>query len=117
MLSRLNQRFWMPCGNSLATKIIKSCVFCRRIQAKAGEQKIADLPQDRVTPDLPPFTHVGMDYFGPTQVKQGCPFVKRWHVIFTCLVCRAIHLDLANYLDTASCINTCVDLSAEEARV
>jgi hypothetical protein len=78
---------------------------------------MSDLPQNHVTPDLPPFTHVGMGYFGPTKIKQGCSFVKRRRVIFTCLVCRAIHLDLASYLDTASCINACVDVSAEEARV
>lgn len=105
MLSRLSQRFWMPCANSLARKIIKSCVFCRCMQAKAGEQKMADLPQDRVTPDLPPFTHVGMDYFGTIQVKRGHSLVKRWGVIFTCLICRAIHLEVASYLDTAFCIN------------
>ena len=32
---------------------------------------MADLPQDRVSPDLPPFTYVGIDYFGPTEVKVG----------------------------------------------
>ncbi|XP_064828705.1 histone-lysine N-methyltransferase PRDM9-like [Oncorhynchus masou masou] len=66
-------------------KILKSCVFCRRMQARAGEQKMADLPQDRVPPDLPPFTHVGIDYFGPIEVKRGHVHVKRYGVIFTCL--------------------------------
>ena len=34
MLSKLQPRFWLPCANSSARKIIRSCVFCRRIQAK-----------------------------------------------------------------------------------
>ena len=105
MLSTLNQRYWLPSANSSARKIIKSCVFCRRMQAAAGEQKMADLPKDRVSPDLPPFTHVGIDYFGPINVKRGRAHVKRWGVIFTFLVSRAVHLEVADYLDTDSCIN------------
>ena len=55
---------------------------------------MADLPLDRVTPDLPPFTHVGVDYFGAIQVKRGHTLVKRWGVIFTCPVSRAVHLEV-----------------------
>ncbi|KAI2661009.1 UvrABC system protein B [Labeo rohita] len=42
----------------------------RKIRAKAGEQKMSELPYDRVTPDHPPFTNVGVDYFGPFDVRQ-----------------------------------------------
>ena len=105
MLSKLRQGFWLPCANSAARSIIRSCVFCRRMQAKVGEQKMADLPVDRITPDLPPFSHVGIDYFGPIEVKRGRSHVKRWGVIFTCLASRAIHLEVASMLNTDSCIN------------
>ena len=103
MLSLLRQKYWIPCANSLSRKIISECVICRRLNASVGEQKMADLPRDRITADLPPFTQVGVDYFGPIEVKRGRTSVKRYGVIFTCLISRAVHLEVA--LDTDSCIN------------
>ena len=66
---------------------------------------MADLPLQRVTPDEPPFTRVGVDYFGPFEVKSRRSVVKRYGVIFTCLAIRAIHIEVAPSLDTDSYIN------------
>ena len=105
MLSVLRQKYWIPCANALSRKIINDCVKCRRLRGNVGEQKMADLPSDRITPDLPPFTKVGVDYFGPIEVKKGRGTIKRYGVIFTCLASRAVHLEVAHSLDTDSCIN------------
>ena len=105
MLSNLRQKYWIPNANSAAKQIISKCVMCRKYQAKVGEQKMSDLPKDRITPDEPPFTRVGVDYFGPIEVKRGRSIVKRYGVIFTCLASRAVHLEVAYSLDTDSCIN------------
>lgn len=66
---------------------------------------MASLPEDRLIPDHPPFTNVGMDYFGPFEVKRGRVIVKRYGVLFTCLTIRAVHIEVADSLDTNSCIN------------
>ncbi|KAF7662177.1 hypothetical protein LDENG_00240760, partial [Lucifuga dentata] len=83
MLSKLREHYWLPCANSAARSILRQCIFCRCFQAKVGEQKMADLPQDRITSDLPPFTHVGIDYFGPLEVKRGHIHIKKvWSYLY-----------------------------------
>ena len=56
-------------------------------------------------PGQPPFSHVGIDYFGPFMVKQGRSQVKRYGCIFMCLTITAVHIEIAHSLDTDSFIN------------
>ncbi|KAK0136825.1 hypothetical protein N1851_026997 [Merluccius polli] len=90
---------------TMTRKMLKGCITCRRLHAKVTEQKMSDLPKDRVSSDHPPFSHVGVDYFGPILVKRGRGQAKRYGVLFTCLTSRAVHLKVAESLDTDSCIN------------
>ena len=65
---------------------------------------MADLPRPKVTPDQPPFTCVGIDYFGTFLVRQKRSLLKRYGAIFTCLALRAVHLEISHTLDTDSFI-------------
>ncbi|XP_064120244.1 uncharacterized protein LOC135224850 [Macrobrachium nipponense] len=65
---------------------------------------MADLPADRLEPS-PPFSNVGIDLFGPYYIKEGRKELKRYGVIFTCLVSRSIHIETANTLQSDSFIN------------
>ena len=71
MLSCLNQKYWIPAAGSVIRRILTRCVVCRRQRGKVLEQRMADLPVDRLTPDEPPFSRVGVDYFGPLEVEKG----------------------------------------------
>ena len=104
VLSRLREKYWIVGAISAVRQVISSCVTCRRNKASTLEQKMADLPQDRLTP-APPFTYVGIDYFGPYFVKQGRKEYKRYGALFTCLVSRAVHIEIAHSLETDSFLN------------
>ena len=104
-LSKLRRNYWVTSANSAVRKVITECGFCRRHNGRMGEQKMADLPKERILPDYPPFTNVGIDYFGPIVVSKGRGTVKRYGVVFTCLTSRAVHLEVANSLDTDACMN------------
>ena len=105
VLSSLRGRFWVVKGRSAVRRTLKKCLDCQRRKAPTGEQFMAKLPEDRVTPHEPPFTYVGVDYFGPIEVRQGRSRVKRWGCLFTCLTVRAIHVEVAHSLNTDSMIN------------
>ncbi|XP_033096691.1 uncharacterized protein LOC117100962 [Anneissia japonica] len=103
-LNTLRERYWIMKGKSAVKGLLKDCVTCRKHHARPVQQLMASLPEERVTADKPPFTFTGLD-FGPIEVKQGRSKVKRYGCIFTCLVTRAVHLEVADSADTDSFIN------------
>ena len=104
MLSELRKRYWIVQAQSAVRRILSKCVVCRKLKSPVLEQKMSDLPEDRLAVDEPPFTHIGVDYLGPFDTKRGRSVVKRYGVLFTCLTVRAIHLEVAASLDTDSYI-------------
>ena len=66
---------------------------------------MVDLPSDRLTRDDPPFTHAGIDFFGPLYLKRGRSILKHYGCLFTCLTMRATHIEVTQSLDTDSFIN------------
>ena len=66
----------------------------------------ANLPSERTVTTDPPFTFVGVDYFGPMSVKFRRGFTKRYGCIFTCLVTRAVHIEIAHSMDSDSFLMT-----------
>ena len=96
--------FWVLGLSSAVSGMISRCVRCRKLRGVTQVQKMAELPEDRVEPS-PPFTYCGVDYFGPWYIREGRKELKRYGVVFTCLCCRAIHLETATALTTDSFIN------------
>ena len=105
VLSPIREKFWIINARASVRRILSQCFKCKRQLQQPMQQKMADLPPSRIVPGEPPFSHVGVDYFGPFCVKRGRSRVKRYGVIFTCLVVRAVHVEVAHSLNTDSFIN------------
>ena len=101
----IREKFWPINARAAVKQAISRCFKCKKRQASPTQQRMASLPLDRVTPSRPPFTYVGVDCFGPFQVKRGRSSAKTYGVLFTCLTVRAAHIEVANSLDTDSFLN------------
>ncbi|XP_068203744.1 uncharacterized protein [Palaemon carinicauda] len=99
-----SQGYWIMNASSAVASFIFKCVVCRRNRGKLLDQKMSDLPDDRVNPS-PCFSFCACDFFGPFIVKQGRKAVKRHGVLFVYMYSRAVHLEVADSLSTDSFIN------------
>ena len=93
--SILRQQYWILKGGAAVKPTIGHCIYCKKRNASLGKQLMADLPSDRLQIEQPPFSHVGIGYFGPFNVRQARSNVKRYGCVFTCLTVRAIHIEVA----------------------
>ena len=57
------------------------------------------LPTERVSVAAP-FMNTGIDYFGPLYIKAKDDTQKVWVCLYTCLVTRAVHLELMQDMST-----------------
>lgn len=101
-LVAVHKNYWIPGGRASVNSILKDCFDCKRFRAKPQIPLMSPLPIHRLQDDRPAFSNTGIDYFGPIWTTIGRRREKRWGVIFTCLVSRAVHLEMAYYLDTSS---------------
>ena len=96
---------------SLVDKYIGGCVVCRRLRGQPRVPLMGDLPRTRLE-ETPPFTYVGIDLFGPFHVSEGATTrrtsssKKAWGVVFLCLVCRAVHIEVVMSLEAGAFRNS-----------
>ena len=91
-------------GTTLVSSLINKCVICRKIRGKLATQKLSDLPSERCE-EVPPFTYVGFDCFGPFHVRDGRKEHKRYGVVFSCLGSRSVHIEAVEDLSSDAFIN------------
>ena len=83
-------------------KVVRECIACRVLRARPYlYPKMPDIPPERLALQNP-FAVCGIDYAGPYLVKQGRGQLKVWIALFTCLVCRGLHLEIVTDLTAES---------------
>uniref|UniRef100_A0A8R1IJI6 Integrase catalytic domain-containing protein n=1 Tax=Caenorhabditis japonica TaxID=281687 RepID=A0A8R1IJI6_CAEJA len=103
MATDIQQRYWIKGITTLTRSIRKNCLICKRQHGKPYKYPFATaLPAVR-THACRPFQHVGLDYFGPIGYKTSSGNNgKLWAMLSTCLVTRAVHLEIVPDNSTSS---------------
>ncbi|XP_030211216.1 uncharacterized protein LOC115542876 [Gadus morhua] len=100
---RSNGIWILGCSKAVSSHIYK-CTKCRKFRRCTEQQKMSDLPEDRME-TAPPFTYCGMDCFGPFYVKEGRKELKRYGLLLTCMCSRAVHVEMLDDMTTDAFIN------------
>ncbi|GFW33187.1 uncharacterized protein TNCV_4700031 [Trichonephila clavipes] len=98
LIYTLRESYWILKGRKTIQEVIKTCIICKRFNAKPISVSEELLPQDRVR-DAAVFEIIGLDLARPLILKNG---EKNWILILTCAVYRAIHLELLTSVSTES---------------
>ena len=83
--SAIWQKFRVLMGGTAVRRTIDQSTKCKRHNAPDEEQLMVDLPSPRLQINQPSYSHVGVNYLGPYQVKQGWSIVKRYGCVCPCL--------------------------------
>lgn len=103
-IAAIRSTFWVPQLRVLVRSVRQNCLVCKIRDAQPSAKMLGQLPVDRLTPFVRPFTNTGLDYFGPVEITVGRRREKRWVALFTCLATRAVHLEIAADLSTDACL-------------
>jgi hypothetical protein len=100
----LKSRFCIPKLRAAVRRSWTHCQDCAIKRAQPHAPEMGNIPETRLGAFQRPFTYTGLDYFGPMEVTVKRSREKRYGALFTCLTTRAVHVEIANCLDTDSCI-------------
>ena len=104
-LNILCQKYWILNAKVTVRRVLSKCVTFKRIHSRTQNQIMAELPSARFQIKEAPFSHTGVDLFGPFVTKVKRSHIKRYACLFTCMTIRAIHLEFVFDLSTSSFIN------------
>ncbi|XP_058793748.1 uncharacterized protein LOC131673775 [Phymastichus coffea] len=104
VINEIRQLYFIIGLRRVFRSIVAHCPTCRQLRAKPYQPRMCALPDARLAYRMRPFSHCGLDYFGPIWVKIGRRKEKRWGAIFTCMTVRAIHIELVDNLSADSAI-------------
>ena len=115
-IAQLREGFFVLRMRTNARMVAHRCLTCRMARAKPQTPLMGQLPEGRLAARVRPFTHCGLDYFGPMYVTIGRRREKRYGALFTCLTTRAVHLELAASMTADSAIQAIRRMTARRGQ-
>lgn len=100
IVAEVRRKYWISGIKVLVKQIKRSCNACKIFNARPEQPLMGQLPYERLTPFVRPFSHTGVDYFGPVTISIGRRQEKRWVALFTCLTIRAVHVEISQDLSS-----------------
>jgi hypothetical protein len=101
VLAAIRQKFWIIPGRQEVKSFKRKCTQCKKEREKPGSQLLSELPIERITAMQPAFYHTSVEYFGPIEVKlTRNTKAKGYGALFTCMITRCVHLEVAESLST-----------------
>lgn len=92
LITAVRSSLWIIGLRTIARRVVRSCVSCRRHDSRACCEPAPPLPRDRVT-EAKVFEVCALDFAGPL-FSADFPKQKLYICLFTCSVVRAVHLEL-----------------------
>ena len=97
----VQQKFWILGVRNALRSIKNKCIRCRKGRAQTKAPAMADQPEEQLLASTV-FSNVGIEYFGPFTLTNGRKDEKRWCCRSTCLIKRAVHVEIVPKLYTDS---------------
>ena len=111
-LESIRGKFWINRGLQVVKTVINHCVSCQKNFKRPLTQKMAPLPNFRVTAAAP-FERTAVDLAGPFDVKMNSRAThKVWISLFTCCVTCAVHTELVYKMDADSMVKAIIRFSS-----
>ena len=102
----LMQYYWILKCRAVVRQTVRQCIPCRRMIQDIQQPQMSDIPCERLPSEHHfVFATTGLDFVGPFPVSQCGRHATRYVLLFTCLVVRAVHLEIAENLSTDSTMN------------
>ena len=100
-----------PNITKMVKMVCRECNQCKALRSiPYGYPTPPELPPERFKTQQTPFTITAVDYSGPHKVIVGKTTQKVYICLFTCVVCRAVHLEIAPDLSTKAFLDALKNL-------
>ncbi|VEN55472.1 unnamed protein product [Callosobruchus maculatus] len=97
----LRQRYWILSAKRAIASVLSRCIKCFRVKPPPVVPIMSDLPSVRIS-EVKPFSHSGVDLFGPLRMslgkRRGISSQKVYVCLFVCMATKAIHLEVVSDL-------------------